>query len=69
MAPDSATEDRALPDLMSIAELADYLGVPVSTVYLWRSRGEGPSGFKIGKRVRYRAADVVKWLNEQQAAS
>lgn len=66
MVQDIASRDRALPELISIAELAHYLDVPVSTIYLWRSRGDGPPGFKVGKRVRYRAADVVKWLEERR---
>jgi predicted DNA-binding transcriptional regulator AlpA len=52
-----------LPDLLSASELAAYLGVPVSTLYYWRGKGGGPKGFKLGKRVVYRAADVATWLD------
>ena len=31
-----------LPALMDVAELAAYLGMPISTVYDWRTRGKGP---------------------------
>lgn len=65
MATETATQDTPLPELLSVPELASYLGVPVSTLYLWRTRGEGPPGFKIGKVVRYRASEVAKWLEEQ----
>ncbi len=66
MLTDIATADTdALPELLGIPELAAYLGVPVSTLYVWRQRGLGPPGFKVGKRVRYRAADVAKWLKER----
>jgi excisionase family DNA binding protein len=43
-------------------ELADYLGVPVQTIYQWRTKGYGPRGRKVGKHVRYRPVDVEKWL-------
>ena len=54
-----------LPELLSVRELASYLGVPVSTLYLWRSRGRGPGGFRMGKQLRYRATDVGAWLEQQ----
>jgi excisionase family DNA binding protein len=56
-----------LPRLLSVRELAAYLSVPPSTVYLWRSEGRGPKGFRVGKQVRYRAVDVEEWLREQAA--
>jgi excisionase family DNA binding protein len=66
MAPLIQLKDRAgLPALLSVRQLADYLGVPVSTVYLWRTQGRGPCGFRVGKQVRYRAEDVARWLDEQ----
>lgn len=48
--------------LLSPKELADYLGVPLATVYRWRSESTGPRGLKVGKHVRYRQADVAAWL-------
>ena len=51
--------------LMTLAELADMLGVPVNTLYGWRCRGEGPPGYRIGRHVRYRRATVEEWLDTQ----
>lgn len=51
--------------LMSPTELADYLKVPVKTVYRWRSEATGPRGVRVGKHVRYRQADVDTWLTER----
>jgi excisionase family DNA binding protein len=66
MASLSPTEDtEVLPGLLSAAELAAYLGVPVSTLYFWRERGRGPRGFKVGKELRYRATDVADWLEQK----
>ena len=58
----------ALPEILSVAELAAYLGVPVSTIYFWRGRGEGPPGFKVGRQVRYRADDVSLWLEAARSS-
>jgi len=48
--------------LWTVAELARFLGVPVGTIYKWRSTGEGPPGFRVGRYVRFREVDVQAWL-------
>lgn len=54
-------EDR----LLTVMDLADYLGVPVATIYAWRYRGEGPPGFRVGRHVRFRRRDVEEWIKRQ----
>ncbi|MGA7271806.1 MAG: helix-turn-helix domain-containing protein [Acidimicrobiia bacterium] len=51
--------------LLTVHELAEYLGVPVTTIYAWRYRREGPPGFRVGKYVRYRWSDVQEWIQDQ----
>ncbi|MFJ3312928.1 helix-turn-helix transcriptional regulator [Micrococcus endophyticus] len=51
--------------LWSPADVAAFAGVPVKTVYTWRTTGTGPRGFRVGKHVRYRAEDVEAWVAEQ----
>ncbi|RZB21017.1 excisionase, partial [Micrococcus luteus] len=41
---------------------------PVATVYNWRTSGYGPRGFRVGKYLRYRLADVEAWEDAQVAA-
>ena len=43
--------------------LAEYLGVPLATVYAMNSRGTGPRRIRVGKHVRYRKSDVDTWLD------
>lgn len=50
--------------LIGPAELAEYLGVPVATVYKWNHLGTGPRFLRIGKHVRYRPSDVASWLEQ-----
>lgn len=46
-------------------QVAEHLGVPVSTLYQWRHRGVGPRGIKVGRHVRYRWEDVEAWLEQK----
>jgi len=54
-----------LDELLSPQDLASYLDVPVSTLYDWRWRGEGPKGFRAGKHIRYRLSDIEEWIQKQ----
>lgn len=49
--------------LWTVQQLADYLGVPVQTIYQWRKRRYGPPGRRMGKHVRYRRSDVERWID------
>lgn len=51
--------------LLTPNDLAIYFDLPLSTIYGWRSKGVGPRGFRVGKVVRYRLADVEAWEQEQ----
>jgi excisionase family DNA binding protein len=50
---------------MTLTELSELLGVPMSTLYAWRYRGEGPAGYRIGRHVRYRRSIVEAWIEHQ----
>ncbi|PXY21874.1 helix-turn-helix domain-containing protein [Prauserella flavalba] len=39
-----------------------YLGVPVKTLYDWRTKGYGPEGKRVGKYVPYKPDDVIAWF-------
>lgn len=56
---------EALDRLLTVEELAEYLGVPVATIYAWRHRREGPPGFRVGKHLRYRSSDVETWIQRK----
>jgi excisionase family DNA binding protein len=51
--------------LLTTRELADYLGIPVQTVYAWAARGTGPERVKVGRYTRYRMSSIDVWLNAQ----
>ena len=52
--------------LLSVDELAAYLGVPKKTVYgCWRSWGL--RGYRVGRYLRFRERHVEEWLRNQEA--
>lgn len=53
----------AVQKLWSTQELADFLGLPVQTIYQWRKRNYGPTGRKMGRHIRYRPSEVERWIN------
>jgi len=53
-------------ELLSIVDVADYLGVPVATIYRWRHQRRGPLGYRIGRHIRYRSSDIEQWLETQR---
>lgn len=55
--------------LLSVEEVADYLGVPVNTLYQWRHKGTGPTAFRVGRFLRYDPAQVRDWLFDHTEVS
>jgi predicted DNA-binding transcriptional regulator AlpA len=49
---------------LSPEEIAERYGVPLATIYGWRTKGYGPKGVKIGRHVRYPAVEVARWEQE-----
>lgn len=51
--------------LWTARDVADFLGVPVSTLYQWRYRHTGPRACRVGRHLRYRSTDVLAWVEQQ----
>lgn len=54
---------------LTSAEYAELLGIPKNAAAQQRLKGEGPVFVKVGRRVRYRRADVERWIEENLMAS
>jgi hypothetical protein len=52
----------ALPEYMDTKEAARLLGVTVKGLEAMRARGEGPPFIRVGRRVRYAAADLRRGI-------
>lgn len=53
------------PDpLLTIDDVAAWLGKPKNTLYAWHSRGKGPRAIRVGNTLRYRRSEVERWLDD-----
>ena len=48
--------------LWTVQDVAEYLGVPVGTLYDWRCKGHGPKGKRVGRYLRYEEDVVRQWF-------
>ncbi len=53
------------PELLTEAQVSDYLSVALATIRKWRQLKKGPPAIKLGAAVRYRRADVDAWLDSR----
>lgn len=51
--------------LLTPDEVAEMLGVPVSTLRFWRQTKAGPGWVKVGRLVRYPVGELDTWLGQQ----
>lgn len=52
-------------DLLTIKEVALYLGIPESTLYFWIETGQMPH-YRLGRLVRLKKEDVDAWLQSNR---
>lgn len=58
----NATVHDLFEPVLTLAEIADYLHVPVQTLYDLRAKGRGPRGFRVGRCLHFRKAEIDAWL-------
>ncbi|MCD6584017.1 MAG: helix-turn-helix domain-containing protein [Candidatus Omnitrophica bacterium] len=56
---------KTISKLMSVEELAQYLGLKRQTIYNWLHQRK-ISGIKIGKVWRFDREEILSWLREQK---
>jgi excisionase family DNA binding protein len=61
----AASERTPLSTLLSVEEVAEYLGVPTGTLANWRHLGRGPAFVRVGRLIRYRAEDIAGWIEDR----
>jgi predicted DNA-binding transcriptional regulator AlpA len=54
--------------LLLLPEVAELCRMSESTLRWLRHRGEGPSGFKMGRRLVFRRTAVEAWISERERA-
>jgi hypothetical protein len=55
---------ESIAPLWSVQEVSNFLQVPVQTSTLGGSRGGGPPARRVGKHLRYRPEDVIRWVDQ-----
>jgi predicted DNA-binding transcriptional regulator AlpA len=55
--------------LLNEKEAARLLSMSYRTLQSWRSTGEGPTYLKLGRSIRYRKGDLLKWIDDKQRTS
>ena len=58
-----------LPDLEDVAAVAAFLCTTKKAVYSMVARGQLPQPIRVGKRMLFVRADLVRWFEEKRAAS
>lgn len=59
--------DRERTPLLTIEDVSEFIGLPVSTIYSQRYKrvGVGALALRIGRHLRWRPEDIDRWLDEQ----
>lgn len=59
------TNNKGLGEkLLSPQDVADYLGIPVTTLHFWRRTAQGPQAIRVGRLLRWEPETVRLWLQE-----
>ena len=53
--------------LLTTTEVAEMTRLPEATIRWFRHAGKGPRSARLGRRVVYREADVLQWIEDQFA--
>ncbi len=56
--------ENRLPGIMTIEEVADYLRVPISSLYKLAQQGKIPAS-KVGRHWRFRREFIDRWIDAQ----
>jgi len=70
--PDSAGKNGPVPELptlLTVDELAQLLRTTRTAVYAMVARAQVPGVTRLGRRVLFRADELVKWLDQNRAPS
>ena len=62
--PAPAAATAPVSRLWTAQDVAEYLTVPIATLYQWRYLGTGPVAYRVGRHLRYEPAAVQAWLNQ-----
>jgi excisionase family DNA binding protein len=59
----------SLPTLLTVDEAADLLRTSRRAIYMMLERRQLPGVTRIGRRVLFRSADLLNWMDRKRAPS
>jgi excisionase family DNA binding protein len=54
---------QVIPEVMGIAQAAEYLQISQDTLYIYAQQGYVP-GFKLGNKWKFRLSKLDQWMND-----
>ena len=66
---DERRRERTLPVLITVDEAAYLLRTTRRAIYMMLERHQLPGVTRIGRRVLFRSADLLNWLDQKRAPS
>ena len=58
----TGSRESRTESLLTVGELAGWLGIAEGTLRYWRHVHRGPPSLTVGGAVRYRPSDIEAWL-------
>ena len=55
--------------ILTLPEVAVLTRIPLNTLRYYRSRGVGPSTWRLGRKIVARQSDVDAWIEAQERAT
>ncbi len=65
----SRRRSEELPDLLTVAELATYLGVTRKAIYRLRDKRKAPSAIWLQSGLRFARASVLQWVERESTSA
>lgn len=56
---------QTVTEYLTERQFADEVGLQPQTLSKWRCEGRGPAFVKLGRAIRYRRADVERYIDSQ----
>ena len=60
-----SAEARAMTPLMTVSDVAQFLGMHEKTVYHWAGRGRLPC-VRVGSRLRFDPRELDRWISARK---
>jgi DNA-binding transcriptional MerR regulator len=59
-------QDKSSRRILTVNEVCDEFGIPISTQRLWRAEGRFVPWYRAGTRIVYRRELVERWIEDQE---